>query len=52
MNRDGTLICSNLFYFHYSVLVYPGRTRLMFTCVFRRYVAATVLLVPTPFEGR
>ena len=26
--------------------VYPGRTRLMFTCVLGRYVASTVLSVP------
>ena len=28
---------------------YPGRTRLMFTCMLGRYVVYTVLLVPKPF---
>ena len=35
-----------------SFFFYPGRTRLKFTCVLRRHVASTVLLVSKPFGGR
>ena len=35
-----------------SFFFYPGWMRLMFTCVFGRWVASTVLSVPEPFGGR
>ena len=34
----------------WNSFVYPGRMRLMFTCVLGRSVASTVLLVPRPFQ--
>ena len=36
----------------FSSFFNPGWMRLMFTCLFWRYVASTVLSVPKPFGGR
>ena len=54
LNRDGSPVLSFFlfFFFFFFFFLYPGRSRLMFTCVLGRDVATTVSSVPKPFGGR